>query len=237
LPTCLSGGGDQSDVRVCSNDRDKVELLSQPPGPHAERVLASRLARCSGSRTDKREREWPLSDRPGRGTLGTIERSQCLNPAGRVIWLRFSSLAPIPNGDPRQRSQRTQKAWPPPGRRPCTSHALTAAKCTRFPSATPTSNLRSKMAPIRLLLTGRRIWRQHLLRGFSRAGQIGSVRVFSEASRARPRPLCDGIISAGRCAPQGDAHGLTDVKGRYKPLNAAKQFRSDWYVPRDLSLI
>jgi hypothetical protein len=36
--------------------------------------------------------------------------------------------------------------------------------------------------------------------------------------------------------PQGDAHGLTDVKGRYKPLNAAKQFRSDWYVPRDLSL-
>ena len=173
------------------------------------------------------------------GTLGTIQRSQCLKPCreSNMAPLRFSSLAPIPNGDPRQRSQRMQKAWPPPGRRPCTSHALTAAKCTRFPSATPTSNLRSKMAPIRLLLTGRRIWRQHLLRGFSRAGQIGSVRVFSEASRARPRPLCDGIISAGRCAPQGDAHGLTDVKGRYKPLNAAKQFRSDWYVPRDLSLI
>jgi hypothetical protein len=41
LPTCLSGGGDQSDVRVCSNDRDKVELLSQTPAPHAEWVLAA----------------------------------------------------------------------------------------------------------------------------------------------------------------------------------------------------
>ena len=41
MPTCLSGGGDQSAVRVCSNDRDKVELLSQTPGPHAERVLAA----------------------------------------------------------------------------------------------------------------------------------------------------------------------------------------------------
>jgi hypothetical protein len=41
LPTCLSGGGDQSDVRVCSNDRDKVKLLSQTPAPHAEWVLAA----------------------------------------------------------------------------------------------------------------------------------------------------------------------------------------------------
>jgi hypothetical protein len=30
-----------STVSVCSNARDKVELLSQTPGPHAERVLAA----------------------------------------------------------------------------------------------------------------------------------------------------------------------------------------------------
>jgi len=30
-----------STVSVCSNARDKVELLSQPPRPHAERVLAA----------------------------------------------------------------------------------------------------------------------------------------------------------------------------------------------------
>jgi hypothetical protein len=121
--------------------------------------------------------------------MGTVEKrnfgklcsvSKCLKPAGRVLWLRSASLhlpqyqTAIPDKDRVGRKKL--------GRRleedPCTSHALTAAKCIRFPWATPISNLRSKMAPIRLLLTGRRIWRQHLLRGSSRAGQIAPVGMF-----------------------------------------------------------